>query len=155
MDLIVGEYKVKNKEDLKNLFIELQAYEKTIWSDRAESTEEFVAKFIDELLEEVKMKNGKVYLAFENEVPVGFIAGYIERDSENNSDYFRIDSLVVKRDFRNKGVGTRLVEKIGEYAKSTGQSKVGLGVLVGNFSAYDYYKRLGFKDYGIEMIKNL
>ncbi len=155
MKIEIKEYSETNRKDLEKLFSELQSFERSLWPDRAEPTEKFIKKLTDALLKEIEEKQGVLYLAFDNNYPCGFVGGYIEEDIENQKDYFRIDSLVVTEKYRGLRVGSNLVEKIELHARNVGQSKIGLGVLSGNVSAYKTYQKLGFKDYGIEMIKDL
>ncbi len=155
MNLEIKVYSETDRESLEKLFKELQAFERSLWPNRAEPTEEFIKKLTSALLKEVSEKRGVIYLAFDNNTPCGFIGGYVEEDIENQKDYFRIDSFVVLQENRGQGVGSKLIDKIEEHAKKVGQTKIGLGVLAGNMSAYEIYKKLGFKDYGIEMIKDV
>jgi len=154
-NISIKEYVEDNKSILRELFLELQKYEKDIYNGRAEPTNEFMDKIIDELLKEVAEKNGKIFMAFDNVIPVGFVAGFKEKDFENDTDYFRLDSLFVVIDYRKRGIGSELVGKSVEYAKSIGLTQVGLGVLSGNKNAYQYYQKRGFKDYGIELLKDI
>lgn len=153
--LKIVEYTEDKLENFKRLYTELMIFEKSIYPERGEPTEKFMNKLCHEMIKEVSEKQGKIYLAYIDGEPVGFIAGYVAEDIENNTDYFRIDSLVTTEKFRNQGIAGELINKIEDYAKSIGQTKVGLGVLSGNTSAYQYYKKLGFEDYAIEMLKNL
>lgn len=151
----ISEYKPENLRELKRLFTELQTYEKSVYSGRAEPTTDYMDKLTQALIDDVNKQQGKIYLAYVDGEAVGFIAGYVEEDIENDDTYFRIDSLVTLEKFRSKGIAKSLMDRVEEYAKSIGQTKIGLGVLSGNKNAYEYYRKQGFSDYGIEMLKSV
>lgn len=155
MNIIIKEYQKEESEDLRQLFKELQNYEKSIFSERAEPTEAYVNKIIDSMVEDVENKQGKIYFAFEESRAVGYGFGYVEKDVENDTAYFFIDALLVTEDQRGKGIGEKLIAKMEEYAMGLSLPKIQIGVLAVNKSAYKLYKKLGFKDYGIELLKDL
>lgn len=83
------------------------------------------------------------------------------------SDELNIDSVAVKKEFRNLGIATKLINKAEEYAKENKIQNLSLEVGYKNITAYLLYKKLGFeqrrirKNYYadgtdcIEMIKNI
>ena len=107
--------------------------------------------------------NGENYACFkavfDNEV-VGFVM-------LNKSDELNIDSVAVKKEFRNLGIATKLIEKAETYAKEHKIETLSLEVAYTNVTAYLLYKKLGFverrtrKNYykngddAIEMIKRV
>lgn len=155
MKIQTREYQNKYRKDLMNLFAKLQAYEKTIWSERSGPTEEYMNRAAENILKDVKEKQGKIFISYDESNPIGYIAGYVGKDIENDADYFHVDALFVDERFRGKGIGTNLLKKIEEHAKSIGQTKIGLGVLAGNIRSHNYYKKIGFKDYDILLLKDL
>lgn len=83
------------------------------------------------------------------------------------SDELNIDSIAVKKEFRNLGIATKLVQKAEEFAKTEKIENLSLEVSNNNITAYLLYKKLGFvecrirKNYyadgtdAIEMIKKV
>lgn len=81
------------------------------------------------------------------------------------TDEVNIDSIAVKKEFRNLGLATKLIEKVEDFASNKGLNIVSLEVSDKNITAYLLYKKLGFverrvrKNYykdgtnAIEMIK--
>ena len=57
----------------------------------------------------------------------------------------RIDSLAVDRSYRGKGIGTKLIEGVIEFARQNGYSEVLLEVVDTNPKAKVLYERMGFK----------
>ncbi len=73
----------------------------------------------------------------ENEI-VGFVM-------LQKSDEFNIDSIAVKKGFRNYGIATRLISTAEEYCREQGLSVLSLEVSVKNITAFLLYEKLGFK----------
>ena len=61
------------------------------------------------------------------------------------SDEFVVDSLAVDPAFRGRGVGTALLRKADERAKSMGKRTMSLGVIGENAGAIRLYERLGYR----------
>ncbi len=107
--------------------------------------------------------NSENYTIFKAVVDDG-IAGFVLL---TKTDELNIDSLAVKREFRNLGIATKLVEKAETYAKENKIETLSLEVAYTNITAYLLYKKLGFierrtrKNYynngddAIEMIKEI
>jgi ribosomal protein S18 acetylase RimI-like enzyme len=63
--------------------------------------------------------------------------------------------LVVSAAYRGQGIGSNLVRSMEDFARARGFRRAGIGVLVGNDRVHALYKRLGFRDYAIELMKEL
>ncbi|ADB57514.1 ribosomal-protein-alanine acetyltransferase [Archaeoglobus profundus DSM 5631] len=74
----------------------------------------------------------------------GKVVGYIavmDIDRETS----KIVSLAVKKEFRRKGIGTKLLSTAIERCKERGKKKIILEVRVSNYPAQNLYKKMGFK----------
>ena len=60
------------------------------------------------------------------------------------SDELNIDSIVVKKEYRNFGIATKLIKKADELAKRNKIETLSLEVSHKNITAYLLYKKLGF-----------
>lgn len=92
------------------------------------------------------------------------IAGFV---MFQKSDELNVDSIAVKKEFRNLGVATKLIEKAVDIAKENNIQTLSLEVGYKNITAYLLYKKLGFeirrirKNYyadgtdAVEMIKKI
>lgn len=81
--------------------------------------------------------NYTVFKAVLDGVVVGFIM-------LNKSDEFNIDSVAVKKELRNFGIATKLIQRAEELAKEQGVETLSLEVGYKNITAYLLYKKLGF-----------
>jgi len=61
------------------------------------------------------------------------------------NDVLRIDSIAVDKSFRSLGIGTQLINKVFEFARTKGFKEVVLEVINTNPRAKALYERIGFK----------
>ncbi len=85
----------------------------------------------------------KFFVGVEN----GKVLGYIGVSCVVDEGY--ITNVAVFPEYRKKGVGTALLERVFSLAKDEGLSFVSLEVRVSNNTAISLYKKLGFKQEGI------
>ncbi len=97
----------------------------------------------DLLKEELTAKNSKYLVAKYNQEIVGF-AGIKVLVEEAD-----IMNIVIKKNFRNQGIGTLLLKKLLDLAKSLKLYTITLEVAEENNSAIHLYQKLGFEKVGI------
>ena len=87
------------------------------------------------------------YGAYDNNQLAGFIEGYLEE--WNNR--FRITNLFIfKEEYQNKGIGTRLINKVFKEAKNSNARMVVLETQSYNSKAISFYERNGFEIIGFD-----
>lgn len=102
-----------------------------------------------------------IWVAEEEGKIVGFIASDGNWFSKREGKVVgAIHELVILPEYRNKGIGKALVEKVIEYFKSRGLDTAELWVGDKNTQALEFYKSLGFEEkdrfnYWIRMTKPL
>jgi len=79
----------------------------------------------------------KLVALYEEKI-VGFLNGEIILDEGN------ILMISVKKEFQNKGVGRKLMNRFEKLAKKEGVKAIYLEVSEKNINAIDFYKKLGF-----------
>lgn len=95
------------------------------------------------LKDELKSENSKYIVAkFDNKI-IGFSGIKVFVD---NAD---IMNIVVRKNFRNKGIGTVLLENLLTLSKKLGLNSLSLEVNEKNIPAINLYKKLGFENIGI------
>ncbi|MGK0689078.1 MAG: GNAT family N-acetyltransferase [Aquificaceae bacterium] len=102
-----------------------------------------------------------IWVAEEDGKIVGFVASDGNWFSKREGKVVgAIHELVILPEYRNKGIGKALVEKVIEYFKSRGLDTAELWVGDKNTQALEFYKSLGFEEkdrfnYWIRMTKPL
>lgn len=91
---------------------------------------------------ELKNEFSKYIIAKLNDEIVGF-AGVID-----TVDQLEITNIVVKKNFRKKGIGSKLLENLIMLAKKAGKEKISLEVNSTNLPAIKLYEKNGFKNVG-------
>ena len=91
--------------------------------------------------------NNILYIAYDNEKPVGFIYGYIKYEQSNFvfDSVAQIDALYVLENYRKKGIATSLINKFYNWCKESNVKIVEISVFKDNIDAYNLYKNIGYK----------
>lgn len=84
---------------------------------------------------------GFIYCLFS---PVELNKKFIDKDLINNGLY--LYCMVVKKTYQNKGLGKILWAEALKIAKKNNKSSIFLQVNSNNKKAYDWYRRIGFKE---------
>lgn len=127
MDIEIDKMTIKDLESIKNILI----------SDFDDFWNYNILK------DELKSENSKYIRAkFNNEI-VGFAGIKILFDEAD------IMNIVVKKDYRNKGIGSILLENLILLSKKLCLNSLSLEVNEENIPAINLYKKQGFKNIGI------
>jgi ribosomal protein S18 acetylase RimI-like enzyme len=126
---------------------------KEIWKEPPWNESFWTDKMVNEDIDYAKNQGDFIgKLATNSMNVVGFTWGYrLPLDKFPFLDFknsIYVDELAVRKDFRKKGIGTRLTEMIIEDARRLGYDNVALRTDV-NGSAYLFYTDRNFKDTGI------
>lgn len=158
---MIIEYTDVYQEDLKNLLDELQEHIVSIDKDKYNiKKENFKEEYFKKTLEDVKKYEGKIFLASIDNKIVGAIVTLINNEEIDTYDFKapkrgRISELVVSKKYRHQGIGKLLIEKSEEYLQSVGCKDVLINVFAFNTNAYELYKKLGYHDRTVEMLKKI
>lgn len=79
------------------------------------------------------------YVAVDSGKVVGYVVGFLSMPGKG-----RIFTLAVEEGYRNRGIGTRLMERICDLLKIKGAKGAALEVRLSNVSAQQFYLRRGF-----------
>ncbi|MBR3817500.1 MAG: GNAT family N-acetyltransferase [Clostridia bacterium] len=85
-------------------------------------------------------KKNRIWVAFENDTFLGFLASMPDSMSEK---IWYLDSLHICEGSRGKGIGSALIKTVGRYALKNGYDKMSVCVVKGNDSAKKLYIKLG------------
>jgi len=117
--------------------------------------------YLRKTLKEVNNKNGSFIIAeIENKI-VGFGVAIVEKLSQNDLMEVlphtpgRIIELYVDSKYRGKGIGTQLMQQLESYLKQKGCQTIHIEVYAPNVKTHKLYKRFGYSDRNIDMLKLL
>jgi len=162
MNIDVKEYResdynhvVEFMEKLQDHIIEVDTLKRNI------RTPEYGKEYTDDFLKRVNEENGKIYILRLDDIPVGVIGGIIETDEpirlhDNiTSKTGRIIELYLNPDYRGKGLGKLLMQKIEDYFREHACTIVVIEVFIDNKDAHEFYKSCGYADRSVDVIKTL
>ena len=100
--------------------------------------------------------NGGVWIAEgQHGEALGMIIVKIMKDYFTSKPYVHISELVVDSGVEGRGLGSRLLEKAEEYARSRGLDRIALEVFSDNQSARKFYEKRGFVEEVCKYVRTL
>ena len=140
----------KDKEVAIELIHELNVAEAAIQDDR-HTDMAAAAAYYAELMQRLSTRSGKLILADVNSETVGLMGFSIDRDAAyivaERNRHGSVTDLVVRKAWRGKGVGRRLLEEAERLTKEAGLKRLNIGVLHRNTGAAALYREFGFEPY--------
>jgi len=97
------------------------------------------------LNERFAQQEAEAYIAFDNDIPIGFTLLYPFFSSVNCAKVVVLNDLYVDESHRSKGVARSLIDEVKTYAQNIGALRVELGTEVTNLKAQRLYDKYGFK----------
>ena len=141
-DLTPVYYQLSQAENDKLAHANLIVREAEVWDIKAVSEldrNNFSGAWDERVMEQTFVsKSSTIFVADMDGQVVGFLV------AENNIDEYNISHVVVDKDFRNHGIGSKLIAHIEQIAKQSNMN-VSLEVSVNNFTAKTLYEKLGYK----------
>lgn len=118
--------------------------------------------FFNKMLQNVKTKNGILYVLEIDKKVCGFIAGVIFDAGIKNNELDckphrmgRVADLFVTECYRGLGYGSKMLGKMEKYFKMKKCFKVNIEVFAPNVDAYYFYKKHKYQDRNIDLVKKL
>lgn len=120
--------------------------------------EGYEAEFAPLFLNVINSDSGVIYIAEEQDIPVGFILGNITTPFLKASaikSIGQIELCWVEKNTRKKGVARKLCSRIELWFKEAGIQYIDLHYLAGNDEAEMSWKKLGYQPYRITSRKEI
>ncbi len=95
-------------------------------------------------------KNGRAWLAEDDDKPVGYLIGNIAQKVPKSRTIKKravLDNMFVLKNYRNKKIGGRLVKEFIAWAKENGADNLRVTAFASNKEAIKFYQQNGFQDY--------
>ena len=97
--------------------------------------------------EDLKNINNYLYVYLDNNEIVGFIFGKVISSKKYKNNIGKVLFLYVSEKYRNKKVGTKLMNEIKNIFSENGVKYIELNVFKDNKKANNFYKKLSFYNY--------
>ena len=94
--------------------------------------------------ERLTNKDSVIFVAYEEENPVGFVQLYPSFSSVSMKRLWILNDLYVKETVRGKGLGEKLINTAIAYAAETGAKGLLLETAEDNYGAQRLYEKMGF-----------
>ena len=106
---------------------------------------------LDNLIENLQHTTGAFsVLGFHDQLPVGLANCFQSFSTFKCRPIVNIHDLIVRDNYRGKGLANALLQSIQEIAKERGSCKLTLEVLEGNHQAKYVYQKFGFNAYELD-----
>ena len=154
----IREYRTEDAEAVERCYVELQDHERRMEPLRAEGRA-VVKKYLAHLFSLFEEKRGKIFVADEGGSVVGFVCVFARATGDAlinvQSEFAYVSDLVVLADYRGRGVGLALLREAEAFAVREGATLLKLSVMAKNTPARELYRRNGFDDFEVSMLKVL
>ncbi|MDP4127558.1 MAG: GNAT family N-acetyltransferase [Bacillota bacterium] len=158
MDIKIREAIINDYESLCEVYDELDKHHRLnhpelfIKPDVCARTKEYISETIND-------SNKKLFVADLDSKVIGIAECGIQESSYfpvfKKREWIQLDSIAVTEEYQNHHIGTLLLEKVIEWAKSKGINRIELKVYSFNKQADEFYSGKGFKDLSKAMYINL
>lgn len=160
-NLIIRKFKSEDRPILEELFEEFGDYFIDIDPmKRLRKGKNYGRWSMDLLLKKTKEKGTILVAELNNEV-VGYISGALTSQSEEElmevipTKFGSVLEFQIKKDYQRKGIGKILMKEIINYFKKNNCEMVRLTVFSPNKIARNFYKKLGFQDRLVDVMKKI
>ena len=148
----------RDSAGLRECFIELQNDERRLDPGKPDGTT-IAQAYLERMFARCRQWDGRVFVAEDADTLVGFVCVWArvppDEPDDNPALYAHVSDLVVRAAYRRRGIGRQLLSAAETYARSRGANSFRIGVSARNAAAKNLYESIGFKEYKIELAKQL
>ncbi len=160
MNVLIRKYKKSDTLFVIKLFDQFQDYLISVDTlDVVKKPSKYAENYLNFIQKDISKNNGNIYLAIAKNEIVGLVVAIVAPPSKDPgvSSVPRgfISDLYIKETHRGKGIGIKLMEHAERYLKSKKCNRIFLTVFAPNENAHAFYKKIGYKDCDMDMIKKL
>lgn len=160
LDLKIREFQKRDKKTISKLMFRFGRYLENLDDmKRIKYSKDHEPAYTNNMLREVRSMRGQIFIAEVGGKIIGFTAGFIqkltrlEKKSLIETKPGIVSELYVDDKYRRLGIGKKLLSTMESYLKNKGCDVVRLGVFAPNKNARAFYKKLGYKERDIDLIK--
>jgi ribosomal protein S18 acetylase RimI-like enzyme len=159
MPIIIRHARASDSPDLRRAFIELQEVERALDDSRLPG-EAVAERYLAWLEAQVRGKGGAIFVADEDGIFRGFIAGWIvENDhlieTADSNRFGLVSDICVLSEARGRGIANLLLAAAERHLAAQGVTRLRLSALAGNTAAQSAYRKYGFAPYEMVLEKRI
>lgn len=155
---MIRAYQPEDQPQVEQCIIALQDFERALEPDRVEGPA-IARRYLQELLTACEQKRGSLFVAELDNMVIGFVCVWVEQEPESYltslAGYAYISDLVVLATYRQHGYGLALLQRAEAFALEQGAAALRINALAKNDAARAAYRKAGFRDYEISLLKTL
>jgi ribosomal protein S18 acetylase RimI-like enzyme len=159
MPIVIRHARASDSPDLRRAFIELQEVERALDDSRLPG-EAVAERYLAWLEAQVRGKGGAIFVADEDGIFRGFIAGWIvENDhlieTADSNRFGLVSDICVLSEARGRGIANLLLAAAERHLAAQGVTRLRLSALAGNTAAQSAYRKYGFAPYEMVLEKRI
>ena len=162
MKFKIRKYYESDKKNIKKL-LDSQVQDIALFNRlrKTKPSSKYSSYYLQKILNLVKKNLGIIIVSEFKKKLIGYCIGYIKEYSEKEKLEFKtikrgfVSDLYVNKTYRNQGVGTQLIKNIEKYFKLKDCKYYEINVVLANKIAHSLYKKLGFSDHNLNMVKTI
>ena len=155
---MIRAYQPEDQQQVEQCIVELQDFERALEPDRVEGRT-IARRYLQELLTTCEQKRGSLFVAEADGAVIGFVCAWLEQEPESYltslADYAYISDLAVLPAYRQQGYGLALLQRTEVFALEQGATALRINALAKNDAARAAYRKAGFRNYEISLLKPL
>ncbi len=162
MNITFREYNEKDNDLLLELSNKLEEHIKIVDPlHRIKNLPGFAEASLQETLEKVEKNQGKIWFVENDGKVIGYIVGVIWEQSEKNKLEIgkhkegEVIDIYLEEENRGQGIGKMMLQKMEDHFKQKGCDSMWISVFAPNENAYNMYKKFGFINREIGMLKQI
>jgi ribosomal protein S18 acetylase RimI-like enzyme len=155
---VIRAYREDDLSAVRDCVVELQDFERRI-DDRLRPGAAMADDYLRQMIGRCRDCAGTILVAECDSIIAGFAMILTRVPFESLDDppghFAIVADLVVREEFRRRGLGAALIAQSEQYARASGATELRIAVLSGNRGAAELYRRVGFAPYSEILTKRL
>ncbi len=148
------EYKPEDRPVLEAHIVEFQEHERKKEPEYSPGVE-IAPAYVDFLLSKCENEKGKILLAEEDGQVIGYTCFCDEAKALTLKNDCLITDVYLAPAHRGRGIGRTFLEAAERFARERGHTRMSLNVLARNPEGQAMYRKCGFRDFEVTMIRDL
>lgn len=150
MNILIREGKIEDFEQMIELFEELDSYHRVRLPEIFKKGES-IGRPLSHIENMCKSHNSEIFVA-ESEGKLLGLAEVIKKRTipyplKKDREWVVLDTIIVREEYREKGIGSMLFDTILDWTKEKGINRIEVNVYEFNQNAISFYEGLGFENF--------